>query len=252
MLVNSLEFLLFLPGVFAVYWLLCNRLHKLAYDLREYRTGERSCDMQALTEALAKLEAEFEDLYRTQTALWARYRTGLASPALDAQFAGYRREIAALREAADAAAFGTESRLDVVFCLPDQHGAPQTGITLFTCDGREIPVAAGCFKASDLSRPYFTYSFRVPGDSVPSVIRLAVSGFGGTGFAFLDMKTPQGLYRPMGIASVSGQAESPANILSDDSRAVCLGEPEVLRAFTYPELAQQESALSVHMYKTSD
>ena len=231
--------------------LLCNRLHKLAYDLWEYRTGERGCDRDALPAALDALSGEFETLYTAQLDLWDRHRGGLAHPALDAQFAGYRREIAALREAAKTAAFGSESRLDVVFCLPDQHGAPQTKITLCTDDGQEIPVASGCFKASGLSRPFFTYSFRVPADTVPAAVILSVSGYGGTGFSFLDMKTPQGLFMPQGIASVAGQAERPADILTDDSRAAFLGEAEVQRAFLYPESAQQESTLSVHMHKTT-
>ena len=232
--------------------LLANRLHRLAYDLWEYRTGERTCDRDALLTALDTLSGNFEALYETQLGLWNRHRGGLAHPALDAQFDGIRRSISELQEAARTAEFGSEGRLDVVFCLPDQHGAPHTKICLFTYEGETVPVAAGSFKAAGLTRPFFTYSFRVPADTMPAAVTLSVSGYGGTGFSFLDMRTRQGRYIPFGVSAVAGQVERPADILTDDSRAAFLGEAEVQRAFTYPALARQESTLSLHLYKTLD
>ncbi|MEA4822598.1 MAG: family 20 glycosylhydrolase [Clostridiaceae bacterium] len=231
---------------------LCDKLHGLAYTLWEHRSGERQCDTELLSQAFDELRDAFGRLYQEQKALWAKHRIGLPSPALDAQYESYDAECVTLASLARSASFGEIGRLDVRFFLSDQHGAPKTCISLHHIDGGTKIVAEGSYKAADLEQTYFTRAFVLPRETLPAAVTLSVSGYGGTGFAFVDAVTQEGRFIPYGIAAAAGQVDHPTNLLIDDMRPAYLGETEVQRAFLYPSLATRESRVCVQLYKTVD
>lgn len=229
--------------------LLMSELHDAAYDLMTYRTGERDCDTSTLIRRIARIRDDLRALYVDEQALWNKWRPGLASPDMDAQFGGLDAECRKLIEAAEKAVRGEIGRLDVRFCMPDQHGAGTLRVKLGFDDGSAIEQPAKCYKSCDIeSHAYFTYTFAFPKkDAEPLDVTLYGAGYGGVGIAYTEVYANGEWYTPNSVEAADGPTEHAENLLLDDARAAWLGLTEVQYPFRHPGMENCEAAVTVRL-----
>ena len=214
-------------------------LRGIAYDLLEYRTGDRTPDLAECRERIVEARRRYEELVALNRVVWDECRPGIVSAKLDAFLEGFRKTVEWLEQLIDTAAPGQIGRLDVHFSLPEYTSACKTRITLYYADGSKHEVACGTFKSMFERDVYYDYCFTIPADKVPTAINLEVNGHGASGFCYVDATLPGvGRLIPAAITSCYGQVEHPEYMLIDDYTSTMCGDPEMCRVYLRPEISK--------------
>ena len=115
--------------------------------------------------------------------------------------------------------------LKVRFCLPNQFGAAKCAIS-FRENDEWRKISSGIFKANEASREtVFERIFPVE-RCCPDSIRFDVSGFGGTGICYTEIKMLQEIFIPAKVELTEGLVIFPESVLEDDCRWAYIGEQD--------------------------
>lgn len=119
-------------------------------------------------------------------------------------------------------------QLKVLFCLPEIYGAAQTEIYAKTGDTYKY-LTGGCFKC-DESNLYFR-TFLLPADSDFDTLKFEVSGFGGQGICYAEIRRKDCTLIPEKVISSSGEISNSQNILFNDASVCYLGHNRILDVY---------------------
>ena len=213
-------------------------LRGIAYDLFEYRAGDRQLDLDECRERLAEARRRSDEVVALNRVVWNECRPGIASAKMDSFLAGFGKTVERLEKLAETATFGEIGRLDVHFSLPEYTAACKTRITLHYADGSKYEVAYGSFKSMFEREVYYDYCFPIPADKVPTAVNLEVNGHGSSGFCYVDVTLPGvGRLIPSGVTECYGQVEHVEYMLVDDFTSTLCGDSEMRRVFLRPEIS---------------
>jgi len=224
---------------------LAHRINGLALRLMEYRTGDKSVDLQSVIEGLEQCKTQAKDFCKLHETLWQKRRPGFPAYSLDKQNKAFTEELDILTAAAQSAVPGEIGRLDVRFFLPDQTVLPKTRITLHFTDGSKQEIAHAIFKSHDIAKAYITHTFAITSGKTPEAVSFSVTGYGGTGIAHVDAVAGGSRFIPKRTGDVSGNVQNQDYILDDDKRAAFIGTPDMRYAYLNVSASEAENKLTV-------
>ncbi len=224
------------------------RLWDVGYALHEYRAGEGTTDIEQIREAAAACQREVAQLCKDSNEQWERFRPGMVQHHFAGTMKRYTDAADWVAKAAETATAHDHGRLVVRYQLTEYTAACKTRLTVQYADGSTYEASCGNFKGLNLRLVHHERSFEVPVDKEPVAITIDVSGYGGTGFRYLSITTPDGKqYLPSSIGRTSGVVQNPHHLLTWDSRAAVFGEEDMLQIFNNGYPTAREHSVTVNL-----
>jgi len=162
---------------------------------------------------------------------------------------GLHDKLAAFFEAAESGLLQETGLFVIRYSLPCYHGWPFTKWSLqYEGSPGWVTLNSGMPKPGDgdySDCPFFTIKHPIPGNRKPLRARVEATGYGGIGILHIEAKIGGTSLRPTRVTKISGLAQTPDNILCDDTGACWLGEPSTAEAFHHPSIAEQVHALEI-------
>ena len=223
------------------------RLAKLSERLFDCR--ERGIPPQGLLPELDEIDSLVRHVKRQATALWKKYRGGIAScrNGFSEKFKRYRREIRAAR-----AACAQTQKTGILYAdlmLYDAYPTVRGEVAIGYADGTRETVYKGSLKPTfalfDAGGCY-TYRFAVK-DVPPAYAEFTVTGEGAHYAAHFRCVAQGRKYLPCGVEIISGKVEQAENLLHDDTRAAKLGEEDGLKHFENIALSKERHTVRVRL-----
>ena len=233
------------------------RCEKVQQDLRTtipevYRGGLKDRQRKAvLSNRLKGTISDIEKMEATRMKLWSKYLVknpdgSLRPDGFEKKYVEFKKELSGLLT--DPPETGL---LTVRFMLPERYSC-QWASFLVKYKGRKDwvkVVEKGVFKQDrDLSAFYYI-SFPVSNDLVPTAIKIDTWGYGGLGFAFLEITNKEGNFRPITVTNPKGLLRKPEYLLIDDKKWCFMGETNTRKSFWDPKLARDHHTLELVLAK---
>jgi hypothetical protein len=135
------------------------------------------------------------------------------------------------------------------YSLPDYFGWPATKWNV-QYEGSEewVLLDSGMPKPWDgdySDCPFFTVKHPISGNRRPLRARVEVTGYGGIGILYVEVRIGRESFRPVRIENIAGLVQDPDNILVDDTGSCWLGEASTAEAFHNPAMARQVHTLEI-------
>ncbi len=216
------------------------------YALHEYRTGDGTESLEFLHAEALKHQQEVQTLSQDIVAHWRSFRPTFDMTPMQSRLDSVTQSAAWLVEATKTATTADYGRLLLTYHLSDYTAACKARVTLQYADGSTYEVCNDNYKAMPLQTVQYERSFEIPADKVPQSLTITVSGYGAVGFERVSLVMPDGKqYVPAGVTGFNGIVEHTEALLSDDTRAVVLGEPDMMQCFEHKYLAHRPHSVTV-------
>jgi hypothetical protein len=221
--------------------ILSHRLKKLFHDsLDRGLTSERKA-------AIEQTFAEGEQLLLQLEKEWEKKRPGITPNVFTQAKPGLLKKLSQQLRMLEVGAF-----LRLRSCTPDEFIVQPISISL-CCKGQWHEVACGNYKANDTETALFERF--IPFDpklGVPEAIRLELSGLGGRGLCYVEVRQPDGrVLVPAAITAVTGIVEHPEYMLENDVNWAWFGKQSSREAYLNPVLVSLKHSVTLTLKERS-
>ena len=194
--------------------------------------------------AIQASRAQLRRLKAVRVEQWRKHRAGVTPCHVETYFDKLDEVISAL--AAELAR--PQGVLTVTFFLPECYSAQTTDFLLrYEGEAEWRKVGGGVFKQLPSLAAFYDYKFLTAPDKVPAALRIESHGYGGQGFAFLEIVNRKGRFVPGSIAAVAGKVENPENIFSEDQKWCFVGERDTRFQYVNPALGDVKHVLELNL-----
>jgi hypothetical protein len=203
----------------------------------------------ALDNAIATLPA----LHSDAKTLWKKYRAGIE---FNDQSHGLQGRVKGLKNFRDKTVpqLATADLIEFDYSLGDFYGAPsitwevqyQGEDAWHTIKSRHQP-KPGEDRGSNPFHYMLTQLVTDRDGRTPTHLRATVIGSGGVGLAHIRFRTHDGIFIPAEIVNINGCAETPNNLLINDTTVCWLGDPDNERAIHDPQATHEEHTLVIKL-----
>jgi hypothetical protein len=196
-------------------------------------------------ELLAPVLEMIQKLWDDKKSQWQRFRNGIDDTKINESYKNFIENVKELAEDS----VNTQTLLSVRFFLPDAYSAQRTCISIKTQNNDWQELGKGTYKNYWMNDAYYYFSFPVYSRETPEAVRLETKGYGGQGFAYLEVKTPNNVFIPSAVIKTEGDVSEPENILIDDLQWCYTGIRSTRSQIENPKLAQKQNLLEISLKK---
>ncbi len=205
-----------------------HRIKALCHCILKY--GLTDCLQKELTCEISRAS----ELMETVQQLWAEHRGRFSMAPVVEYHHALKKNLSELLPKLKAKRY-----LLVRFFQPDSYGSVRTSVEW---EGREQH--AEIFKLLDSQDSFFEIFLPING-KIPEEIRIASSGYGGQGIAYIEILEQGRHIAPQGVNVLSGKVSNPEHILCNDTRWSYFGSQSVREAFQNLKIADAQHRISV-------